>query len=101
MMEPLTLTDLKKILHECAGEEQDPDPRRDIDDIPFDELGYDSIALLETAGRIQRTYGARLDDDAVTKAGTLRALLELTNRAIAGAAGAGRLSRAGTPGSVA
>lgn len=85
-MQMLTLTDLRKILRECAGEEEIPDPRRDIDDIPFDELGYDSIALLEAASWIQRMYGARLDDDAVTRASTPRVLLELANRAIASAA---------------
>jgi act minimal PKS acyl carrier protein len=84
-MKMLTLTDLTNILRECAGEGETIDPRHDIVDIPFDELGYDSLALLETASRIQRIYGARLDDDAVTRADTPRVLLDLANRAIAAA----------------
>lgn len=84
-MTQLTLDRLKDILLECAGADEAVDLQRDILDIEFAELGYDSIALLETAGRIQRSYGARLDDNVVIKARTPRELLALTNRAIADA----------------
>jgi act minimal PKS acyl carrier protein len=78
----LTLSALIAILRDCAGagENLDAGP---ILDTQFDDLGYDSLAMLETAGRIQLQYDVRLDDDAVAVADTPRALLALTNQAIA------------------
>ncbi|WP_229397676.1 acyl carrier protein [Micromonospora okii] len=83
-MATLDLPVLRDILRECAGEDDAADLGGDILDVPFSDLGYDSLALLETASVIQRRFGARLADDAVTQAQTPRALLDLTNRAIAG-----------------
>ncbi|WP_409493543.1 acyl carrier protein [Amycolatopsis sp. cmx-11-12] len=81
-MSKLTLTDLTEMMRECAGESEEVDLRGDVLDILFDDLGYDSIALLETAARIQRDHGVNLPDDAVTDAKTPRALLGLVNQAI-------------------
>ena len=83
-MATLDLSALRDILRECAGENESADLAGDILDVSFSDLGYDSLALLETAGVIQRRFGARLQDDAVTQVQTPRALLDLTNRAIAG-----------------
>ncbi|MFI2712180.1 acyl carrier protein [Micromonospora sp. NPDC018662] len=85
-MTTLDLPTLKDILRECAGEDEDAELTGDILDVPFADLGYDSLALLETAGVIQRRYGARLQDDAVTQAQTPRALLDLANQALTGPA---------------
>ncbi|GGQ86115.1 acyl carrier protein [Couchioplanes azureus] len=81
-MTQLTLDGLRKILLECAGEDEGVDLNGDILDVDFADLGYDSLALLETAGRIQRQFDARLDDEAVVEARTPRALIDLTNRAL-------------------
>ncbi|MEU1811825.1 MULTISPECIES: acyl carrier protein [Micromonospora] len=78
----LDLPTLTDILRECAGEDEDVELSGDILDVPFADLGYDSLALLETAGAIQRRFGAPLQDDAVTQAQTPRELLELANRAL-------------------
>jgi act minimal PKS acyl carrier protein len=75
----LTLDDLKRILLEGAGTEEGVDLDGDILDTPFDALGYDSLALLETAARITREYRIELDDDATTAAKTPRELLTLVN----------------------
>jgi act minimal PKS acyl carrier protein len=80
-MSDLTLTGLTTILRECAGED-DAGLRGDILDTEFSDLGYDSISLLETAGRIQIRYGVALADDVVTEAKTPRELLGLVNKAI-------------------
>jgi len=85
-MSKLTLTGLMRIMRECAGEDENTDFSGDILNADFDALGYDSIALLETAGRIQREYGVNLADDVVTEANTPRALLSLVNKAIDDAA---------------
>ncbi|HET9255915.1 MAG TPA: acyl carrier protein [Pseudonocardiaceae bacterium] len=80
----LTLTSLINIMRECAGDNEGIDFRSDILDVDFDALGYDSIALLETAGYIQREYGVHLADDVLTTARTPRELLSLVNDAIGG-----------------
>jgi act minimal PKS acyl carrier protein len=72
-----TIEALRRILREGAGEEADLDG--DILDVSFAALGYESLALLETGGRIEREYDIRLDDDALVDAATPRALLELVN----------------------
>lgn len=74
-----TIEDLKRILREGAGAEEGVDLDADILDAQFDELGYDSLALLETAARIMREYRVPLDDDAATMARTPRELLALVN----------------------
>jgi minimal PKS acyl carrier protein len=74
-----TLAELKQILRGAAGTAEGIDLDGDILDIGFDELGYDSLALLETGGRIEREYGVRLDDSALVDASTPRALLATIN----------------------
>ena len=59
-MNAFTLDDLRRILRACAGEAESIDLDGDIVDIPFDELGYDSLALLELASRVEREYGAAI-----------------------------------------
>ncbi|HEU5107443.1 MAG TPA: acyl carrier protein [Micromonosporaceae bacterium] len=80
-----TIDDLKRILLEGAGTDEGVDLDGDILDMSFDELGYESLALLETGGRIEREYGITLDDTAVTDAGNPRALIEVVNAHLAGA----------------
>jgi acyl carrier protein len=84
-MSQLTLDGLREIMLQCAGADESVDLHRDILDIEFEELGYDSLAMLETAGHIKRTYGAQLDDT-VVEARTPRELIALTNNAILAAA---------------
>lgn len=82
-MSELTLAALTDIMRVCTGEAAEIDLHDEILDVEFAALGYDSLALLETAGRIQQVYGVRLDDD-VAQANTPRILLALVNKAIAG-----------------
>lgn len=82
----VTLADLTRMLRESAGEEEGIDLDGDVLDTPFLELGYDSLALLQVIGEIQRTYGISVPDDAVVDAETPRALLELINSGQATAA---------------
>lgn len=86
-MNRLELTDLKALLRECAGEEEGVDLDGDILDVPFSELGYDSLAVLQTTGRIERDFEVLLDEEAVDEAETPRAYLELINRALSERAG--------------
>jgi act minimal PKS acyl carrier protein len=74
-----TLTDLKNVLLQAAGTDDAAALEGDIDDLRFEDLGYESLALLETAGQIERTYGISLDEDAFAAADTPRALIDLVN----------------------
>ncbi|MFF6782490.1 phosphopantetheine-binding protein [Streptomyces sp. NPDC012510] len=74
-----TLEDLKRILLEGAGADEGVDLDGDILDTDFEELGYESLALLETAGRIEREYALALDDDVFTDNPTPRALIAAVN----------------------
>ncbi|OKJ94661.1 actinorhodin polyketide synthase [Streptomyces sp. CB03234] len=75
----VTLADLTRMLRESAGEEEGIDLDGDVIDTPFIDLGYDSLALLQVIGQIQREYGIVIPDDAVVDAETPGALLALIN----------------------
>lgn len=75
----VTLADLTRMLRESAGEEEGVDLDGDVLDTSFIDLGYDSLALLQVIGQIQREYGTEIPDDAVVDAETPRALLDLIN----------------------
>ncbi|MFD9795649.1 acyl carrier protein [Streptomyces sp. NPDC059070] len=88
MATTFTLDDLKRILLEAAGADEGVDLDGDILDTEFEVLGYESLALLETGGRIEREYGISLDDDALTDATTPRALIEVVNNQLSSASAA-------------
>ncbi|QXE35949.1 acyl carrier protein [Streptomyces sp. GMY02] len=75
----VTLADLTRMLRESAGEEEGVDLDGDVLDTSFIDLGYDSLALLQVIGLIQREYGITIPDDAVADAETPGALLALVN----------------------
>ncbi|MEU4469087.1 MULTISPECIES: acyl carrier protein [Streptomyces] len=81
-MNRLELTDLIALLRECAGEEEGVDLDGDVLDVPFADLGYDSLAVLQTTGRIERDWDVLLDEEAIDEADTPRAFLDLVNRAL-------------------
>jgi act minimal PKS acyl carrier protein len=70
-----TLDDLRRILLESAGAEEGIDLYGDIADTDFEELGYESLALLETGGRIEREFGVSLDDVNLSDITTPQALV--------------------------
>ncbi|MEU6131742.1 acyl carrier protein [Saccharopolyspora sp. NPDC047091] len=76
----MTIDDLRRVLAECAGE-NDGELSGDMRGRGFDELGYDSLALMETAARIAAEYGVRLSDDDVAGLRTPDDLLDAVNRA--------------------
>jgi act minimal PKS acyl carrier protein len=78
-----TLDDLRRILLEGAGADEEVDLDGDILDKEFVHLGYESLAMLETASRIEREYGVTLDDDLLGHAATPRVLIEAVNVSLA------------------
>ena len=75
----IELDDLVRILRESAGAEEGIDLDGEIHDTEFDDLGYDSLALMETAARITREYGIPIDEAGLAAASTPRRLLDLVN----------------------
>lgn len=74
-----TLDDLVRILREGSGISKGIELGSDILDTEFYVLGYDSLAVLETASRIEREYGIALEDALLTDTVTPRAFLEAIN----------------------
>lgn len=78
-----TIDDLKRSLAEAAGMDDDLDLGGDTLDALFEDLGYDSLALMETGTRIERSYGIKIDESALVDATTPRALLKVVNDRLA------------------
>ncbi|GHF10217.1 acyl carrier protein [Streptomyces griseoluteus] len=83
-----TVEDLKRILVEGAGADEGVDLDSDILDTGFESLGYESLALLETAGRIEREFGITLDDEVFIDNPTPRELVAAVNAKLPGSVAA-------------
>jgi act minimal PKS acyl carrier protein len=75
-MPEFTRDDLNRLLREGAGEEVDLDG--DVLDTPFDELGYDSLAILELSIRLKREFNIVISEDELIDMTTPRATLRIT-----------------------
>ncbi|MEU5790192.1 acyl carrier protein [Micromonospora purpureochromogenes] len=82
-MSTMTIDDVRRILVACAGETDAAAFDGDIDGVEFEELGYDSLALMETAARIEQEYGVRIPDERIADLRTPRELVDLVNDAAA------------------
>jgi len=82
-MEKFALNDLKEIMRLCAGEDESIDLDGDILDLSFNDLGYDSLALLETASHAERQLGIRLPEERLTAVESPRGFLDLVNDQLA------------------
>jgi len=78
-----TVDDLRRIIREGAGADDNIDLGGDIEHTDFAVLGYDSLALLETGSRIEREYRIKLSDAVITEAATPAALIAVVNAALA------------------
>ncbi|WP_171168728.1 acyl carrier protein [Streptomyces sp. I05A-00742] len=82
-MSELTVVDLVEILRSCAGQDESVDLESDdVLDTPFGDLGYDSLALLQATGEIERLHNVTLADETVGEANTPRKYLDLVNASI-------------------
>lgn len=64
-MAGLGIEELRTIMRGAAGSADGVDLDGEIAAVPFVELGYDSLAVLEMMSEVQRRYGVTLDDDVV------------------------------------
>ncbi|WP_067563116.1 acyl carrier protein [Nocardia acidivorans] len=80
----ITIDDLRRILTQSSGEDENIDLSGDILDTSFENLGYDSLALIDTATRIKHEYGIEIDDEAIAIDMTPRTLLDAVARLVRG-----------------
>lgn len=78
-MRQITLRELQDIMRECAGEDESAQPLEQAADQSFDELGYDSLALLEALSWIKRDYGVDISEDDLTAIKTPQELVGFVN----------------------
>jgi act minimal PKS acyl carrier protein len=77
----ITLDDLLRLLRRSAGAPGPLPEGTDPLDVGFADLGYDSLALLETATLIQQEFGIKADD-AIADARTPREYLAVVHSAV-------------------
>ncbi len=77
----IDIDDLRRVLVACAGESDDTPLGEDTLDWDFDDLGYDSLAQMDTAARIGREYGVHIPDEYITELRTPRQVLDFVNGA--------------------
>ncbi|MCO1575098.1 acyl carrier protein [Crossiella sp. SN42] len=75
----LTLDQLREVLTQCAGADEGVNLDGDILDQDFLELGYDSLALIETTAELRRRFGIEIPEDLVNELETPRAMLDYVN----------------------
>lgn len=78
-MSVFTTDDLRNIMRSSADEDAPVSLDGDFLDTRFDELGYDSLAVLEIATRIQQDYHLPMPDDAVDAMTTPRDVIDYVN----------------------
>jgi act minimal PKS acyl carrier protein len=84
-MAQITLENLQDIMRECAGEEEAAQPFDKAADELFVDLGYDSIALLETQSRVNRQYDVEISEDDLADLTTPREFVDFLNTMLAAA----------------
>ncbi len=85
-MSQMTIEDLRAVLVAAAGEDDSLVLGPDTLDLSFEDLGYDSLALMETAAQIGRRFGVVISDEQIVELHTPREVLDLVNRLAAVAA---------------
>ncbi|MEU7171964.1 MULTISPECIES: acyl carrier protein [Micromonospora] len=75
----LTPDDMFRLLRAAGGEPEGTELTEDALDVAFDDLGYDSLALLEVSTRVEREFGVQLADEIIVELRTPRAFVEHVN----------------------
>lgn len=80
-MPQIGLSRLVEIIRECAGDSDERDLDGDILDITYQDLGYDSLALLEISAKLEQDLGVSIPEEELK---TPRHTLHLVNTETAG-----------------
>ncbi len=79
-MSGFTFDDLKEIMRSSTNEDSSLDLNGDILDTTFPDLGFDSLAVLEIATRIQQDYHLPIPDEAVDAMKTPRDVVDYVSQ---------------------
>ncbi|MEU0627570.1 MULTISPECIES: acyl carrier protein [unclassified Streptomyces] len=82
MTQHVTMNDLRRALVEGSGVDEGVDLERDLGTRAFTDLGYDSLAVLETGLRLGRENDIEIDDSVLTDLETPQQLLDAINHAL-------------------
>lgn len=82
-MTRFTMADLVEVMRAAAGEDESVDLDGNIAEITFGELGYDSLAVMETASRVERELGVSLPEETMTTIETPTQFVDLVNAQLA------------------
>ena len=74
--------ELKTVMLRCSGLPDQASLEGDIRDITFEDLGYDSLAVLEIASAMQRSYKIEISDESIETMTTPGAVLDFVNGAL-------------------
>ncbi len=77
MQQELTVDELRAIMIQAAGDW--PVPDGGDADTSYCDLGFDSLARLETLVRIERLIGTRLPEDLIQATSTPREVIDKVN----------------------
>lgn len=78
-MSEMTPDLLREVMRETAGEGDDIDLDADVLHTPFEELEFDSLALIEIAARIKQRFGVVIPEDAILELKTPQMMLDHVN----------------------
>ncbi|MEV6873176.1 acyl carrier protein [Amycolatopsis sp. NPDC051128] len=78
-MTEVTAELLFEVIVGCAGESEAGPLTAGSLDVSFDELGYDSLALMEATAKLRKITGVEVEDELLAEVDTPRRLLALLN----------------------
>ena len=78
-MTALTLPELRALLVDAAGASDAADVTDDYGNQPFADLGYDSLALMESAAVLKRRHGVEIPEDVLGTLTTPNEMLAFVN----------------------
>lgn len=81
-MEELTLDEFIGLVETHAGEPDEGNLDDSVIDVLFEQLGYDSVRLLEVLSQIKNRYGLDLSEEILSETKTLRQTLDKINELI-------------------
>lgn len=82
-MAELTLDEFIGLVEAHAGEPDEGNLDDSVIDVLFEQLGYDSVRLLEVLSQIKNRYGLDLSEEILSETRTLRQTLDKINELIA------------------
>ncbi|QIS18297.1 acyl carrier protein [Nocardia terpenica] len=78
-MATISESDVLAALIASAGEPEAQVRAEELLDTTFEELGYDSLALIESVSRLEKRFAVTIPDDLVMDCRTFRELVERAN----------------------